>query len=83
VVVLSVHAWAGRESKKDVKAFVDKHKITYPVLLGGRTAHKELYKCKYVPRTFFIDRNGRIASTKLGFDPGDEKQMEKIVRDLL
>ena len=83
VVILGVHAWTERESESVVKEFVEQYKIRHPVLLGGREAHRELYKCKYVPRVFFIDRRGRIAATKLDFKAGDEKEMERIVRNLL
>ena len=82
-MVLGVHAWTGRESRSDVKKFVKERGVTYPILLGGRDAHKDLYKCTFVPRAFFIDRRGRIAATKLGFDPGDEKKMAGIIKDLL
>ena len=83
VVVLGVHAWSERESKSVVREFVAKYQVTHPVLLGGREAHRKLYKCIYVPRLFFIDRRGRIAATKVGFDPGAEKDIEKTLRSLL
>ena len=83
LVVLGVHAWTGRESKGDVKKFVSENKVTYPILLGGKEAHRSLYKCKFVPRVFFIDRTGRIAATKLGFDPGDERKIERQILELL
>jgi hypothetical protein len=83
LVVLGVHAWTGGESKGDVKEFVREHKVTYPILLGGREAHRSLYKCKFVPRVFFIDRTGRIAATKLDFNPGDERKIERQIRELL
>ena len=83
LVVLGVHAWTGRESKGDVKKFVRERKVTYPILLGGAEVHRNLYKCKYVPRVFFIDRTGRIVATMLGFDPGDERKLERHIRELL
>ena len=83
LVVLGVHAWTGRESKGDVKKFVGEHKVTYPILLGGREAHRSLYKCKYVPRVFFIDRKGWIVATRLDFKPGDERKIERQIRELL
>ena len=83
LVVLGVHAWNGRESEGDVRKFVEEYKVTYPVLLGGREAHQELYKCEYVPRVFFIDRRGRIVATHVGFDEGDVAKFEKRIEDLL
>lgn len=82
-MVLGVHAWTGRESKGDVKKFVREQKVTYPILLGGREAHRSLYRCKFVPRVFFIDRAGRITATRLGFNSGDEWKIERQIRELL
>lgn len=83
LVVLGIHAWNGRESKGDVRKFVEEYKLTYPVLLGGHKTHRELYKCEYVPRVFFIDRRGRIVATHVGFDESDSTRFEKRIKDLL
>jgi hypothetical protein len=83
LVVLGVHAWTGRESKADVEAFVKEFDLTYPVLLGGLKAHRELYKCEFVPRVFFIDRKGRIAATELGFEEDSEEKFEQMIKGLL
>ena len=82
-VVLGVHAWTGRESRADVEAFVKEYDLTYPVLLGGVEVHRELYRCQYVPRVFFVDRRGRIAATVVGFEGDSAEKIEDMIKGLL
>jgi peroxiredoxin len=53
------------------QAFVDRVRVSYPVLLDrdGRTA--KLYNVLGLPRTFFVGRNGLIKFKLLGEASGD------------
>jgi cytochrome c biogenesis protein CcmG/thiol:disulfide interchange protein DsbE len=46
--------------KKDIKKFTEKYRITYPVGLENGIA--EVLGAKGIPETFFIAKDGRIAS---------------------
>jgi hypothetical protein len=66
-----------------VREFAKENKLTHPILLGGREAHRELYRCKYVPTNFWIDRTGRIVGAEEGFEPEHVDEMEQMIRNLL
>ena len=66
-----------------MREFVEENNLTHPVLLGGAEAHRELYRCKYVPTNFWIDRTGRIVGAEVGFDPEHVDDMERMIRKLL
>ncbi|TKJ31226.1 hypothetical protein CEE39_07345 [bacterium (candidate division B38) B3_B38] len=54
-------------SVKDVKRFVEKHGINYPILMGNKEITKEYGNINAIPTTFFIDRQGRIVQKYIGY----------------
>jgi cytochrome c biogenesis protein CcmG/thiol:disulfide interchange protein DsbE len=56
--------------------------LTYPVILDARPVF-ERYGVRGIPTTFVIDREGRITLRHVGFDPGQEKELEAEARRLL
>ena len=64
VVVLAVNMG---ESKDTVATFIKDNKYTFPVLLDETTAAVgRPYRISGIPATFFIDRQGKIASIQVG-----------------
>jgi len=64
-----------------VKPFVEKFKITYPVVLGGRKVSDDYGGITAIPATFIVDRDGNLVAKHLG--TLSKSKFEKIVRELL
>ncbi len=78
LVIYAVNVGQGADA---AKAFVDRVRISYPVLLDreGRTAKQ--YGVLGLPRTFFLDRKGLIKYKLLG--EASEDMLRKLVQNTL
>lgn len=65
---------------KDVKEFVCKSEIKYPVYLGSEDIGF-MYKVKAVPTTHIYDNNGNLVKKHTGFINEDE--LTQIIEDIL
>jgi peroxiredoxin len=75
---LKVFALDLREAKDKVQAFVDKKKLTIPVLLDSDGKVAEAYKVSGIPQTVIIGKDGAVRKVFVGFG-GDES--EQALRD--
>jgi peroxiredoxin len=74
-------AMDGPETVADVPAFVKRFEIRFPVVLDDDSRIASLYNPKKsMPLSVLIDRGGRIAVVREGYNPGDEGQ---VARDVL
>lgn len=64
-----------------VKAFAQKMKINYPMLMGNDETVAAYGNFQSIPTTFFIDRAGRVAGTHEG--GADQATLEAAVKPLL
>ncbi len=78
LVILGVNAW--NEDAARVEAFAKAAKANFPILLRGADVAAE-YGVEGVPTTVFIDAEGRIAGSRVGF-PG-EAGMADLIDELL
>lgn len=65
----------------DARAFVNKYKLTYPILRDGSGASQTAYGILAYPESFVIGRDGRIAAARRGVV--DDAFMRKSVLPLL
>ena len=65
-----------------IKYFVKKNEMEYPVLLGARKLIKT-YAIKGVPTAYMIDKDGSIVNKFVGYAPGAEKDIEKLILKLI
>jgi peroxiredoxin len=65
----------------DVKDFISKYKINYPVALYGEKELKSYGGVRAVPTTFFVDKKGQMAGGVEGLVPA--KTLEDKVKELL
>lgn len=70
-----------RSPPEHVRSFVKAKKITYPIFLGTRETILNFGKVQGLPTTFFIDRNGKLAKSRVGLI--HENELEDIVKSLL
>ncbi|MDV7767618.1 TlpA disulfide reductase family protein [Peribacillus sp. CSMR9] len=62
VVILAVNI----DTNSDVKGFVKKNHITFPILLDSKNKVNELYPVFNIPTTFFIDSKGIVQNNYSG-----------------
>jgi peroxiredoxin len=68
------------ETTEKIKSFREKHKLTMPFAPDPDKKVYSLYATKYIPRTYVIDKTGRIAHQSVGYTPADFKQLVDAVR---
>ena len=54
------------EPSTDVQAFVDKHGLTFDILLDPRAIVQTLYRVRGYPTTYFVDGEGVIQGVHIG-----------------
>jgi len=70
-----------RESRNSVKVFANENKLSFTVLLDEKGAVGSLYKVKYIPRIFILDKNGEVKFTSHYLPAAEiEKEINKILR---
>ena len=83
LIVLGI-AMDGPESVASVAPFVRRNQLTFPILLDEDSRIASIYNSrKSAPLSVLIDKNGRIAAVREGYNPGDEAFLEKDVDKVL
>jgi peroxiredoxin len=65
----------------EVARFAEKYSVPYPILLRGQNIATKYGGIRYLPQTFFIDRNGRIVRNTRGVH--DSAALEAEIQRLL
>jgi cytochrome c biogenesis protein CcmG, thiol:disulfide interchange protein DsbE len=78
VIPLSVNVGEDRET---VASFVEKHKISYPVLVDSKSSAARRYGVSGIPTTFVLNREGVVKFRIIG--EVDSDGLRKIVKSLL
>jgi peroxiredoxin len=73
LVVLGID-W--REDAATARAFTDEIGVTYPVLLDRSGSAHDAYEVGALPETFYVDRQGRLISSRLGIAGRDKLESE-------
>jgi peroxiredoxin len=65
-----------------VKPFVERNKISYPVLIGGGEVVEAYGGFSAIPTTFFIDKNGMIQNYLTGMQAkgGFEREIQNLLK---
>jgi len=82
-VVLGVAVWASENPFEEAMEFIQKHGLTYPVVVdpdrsGVNSA--ELYKVTGVPTNVIVDTDGIVRCYQVGFV---EKWLRKVLDEVL
>ena len=80
LVVLSVNVWD--EDKADLVQFAKENKLKQKILLFG-SAVREQYGAPSIPASLWINRDGTIVDTELGFGgPGElARRTKQLISD--
>ncbi len=80
-VILAVSADKG--SRKQVKSFVEKHALSFPILLDPQGEVRKQYEVVGLPMSYLIGRDGRISGRILGVREWDGEKANGLVTELL
>ena len=68
------------ETTEKIKPFREKHKLTMPFAPDPARKVYSLYATQFIPRTYVIDKTGKIAHQSVGYPAEDFKQLVAAVR---
>ena len=71
------------ENTEDALKFLEKHPVGYPVLADPEGRIGIPYGIRSLPRSFLLDRDGRIITSFKGFKAGDEINLKQEITGLL
>ena len=77
------------EAKRDrerATKFIEENGLTYTTLENGEKEAEivgSMFKVRSFPSSFLIDREGKVMFFHLGFEAGDEEQLEEEILKLL
>ena len=81
---VEVFAVNQEETKEKIQAFVDKTKLTVPVLLDVEGKINRDYGASGIPQTVVIDKDGKVVKVIIGFDEAAvPAELQKVVGDAL
>ena len=80
--ILIIISLTQRDNKQAVAAFKKQYKIPYPGVADAAGVFKS-YHVDGAPTFYFIDKNGKIANSLVGFDDETEAKMENIIKELI
>ena len=70
-------------SMSKVKSFVNSQKYSFTVLSDPRAAFFRKMGGKVMPFVIISDSTGKIINQHVGYNPGDEKELEKEILEIL
>jgi thiol-disulfide isomerase/thioredoxin len=71
------------EYTEDGLAFLEEHPVRYPVLADPEGRIGIPYGIRTLPRSFILDRDGRIIASHKSFKAGDEIMLKREIEGLL
>ena len=71
------------EDSAAAERFLQDISISFPVALDNTGKVSKQYNVSAMPTTVMIDRNGNIRNIHKGYKDGDEKQYEKMIKNLI
>lgn len=81
LVVLMINV---SEDKNKIQKFIEENGYTFQVLLGsGNMNVQKNYGVIGIPHTYIIDKQGKVAYSRIGYGPGSEKLLISEIDKLL
>ena len=78
LIILGIDPYSAEE-EGDMKTFLAKRGVTYPVFHNGFKVAKKYHVSAY-PTMYLIDKNGKIITGKTGYGPDSKEELEQIIR---
>lgn len=71
------------KSLAKVKAYVKSQSYPFTVILDPNTQVFQAFNGQNLPFSVLIDKSGKVVSTRTGYFPGDEKEIQKDILKLI
>lgn len=71
------------QDSDNARNFLAKNNVDFPILLDSSNEVTQLYKVIAMPTTVFVDRDGMMRFTHMGYKSGDEVKYRDIVKSLI
>lgn len=65
------------------KSFISSYPVDFPILFDDSNKASKLYDVSAMPTTVIIDRNGVVRHLHKGYQSGDEKRYQNMVKQLI
>lgn len=82
VKLFAVSIDEGQNSQK-VKPFVDSHGWAYTILLDPNSDFRRAMGISMIPHTLIFDGNGKLVSSRSGYQDGSEEHIIETVKELI
>lgn len=66
-----------------VKAYVKSQAYPFPVIIDPNTQVFQAFNGQNLPFSVLLDKSGKVVSTRIGYLPGDEREIEKDILKLI
>jgi len=76
-------AIAREQSQQTIADFQKHHPFTYPLAYDPHRAVYARFADSGIPRTYVVDRHGKIVFQSLGYEPGDVGALDKAIEKAL
>lgn len=63
--------------------FLDNIPAQFPIVFHPEDHLPELYDVQAMPSSYLVDRRGRIIHRELGFKPGEQERLERLIARIL
>jgi glutathione peroxidase-family protein len=76
----------GKRDTERATKFIEENGLTYTFLENGEgdaEVTKNIFKIRWYPSSFLMDREGKVMFFHLGFEAGDEEHIEEEILKLL
>ncbi len=80
IEIVAVNLTSSDRGLDKVKEFVNKHHLTFPILLDEEGTVENMYDTIAIPTTYIIDQEGFITEKITG--PVNEERLENLVKDI-
>ena len=74
---------ASTKSRDNIKSFLDKLKVTFPVVHDAVHAVSGKYAPPRMPSSYIVDRKGIVRYVHGGYRAGDAAEFDKQIQELL
>lgn len=81
IEIVAINLTSSDRGLDKVKEFVNKHHITFPILLDEEGTVENIYDTIAIPTTYIIDQEGFITEKITG--PVDEERLKNLIKDIL
>ncbi len=80
-IILAINIENGKT--QSIQKFINKHHLTFPVLLDSEHKVRDLYEVEGLPTSYLIHKDGKFYGKIIGSQPWDKPQAHHLIQSLL